>query len=268
MHGSGWFRGRYRVVMLALMVALTAMFANVHGRGTSDGGRHVRREALHGWDRARSPSLERVLVIGGSVARGEKDPQLNGYVQRAFSSLQRRTGISYVTYNEAIVGANSTQLATMYKGYYRRWLEQIRPNVVVISWGLLNDALPRTPADQFQQLLRGEIVAALQRRAVVFVVTPPVTEVALTQYKAPMRSYMLEELQVVRRLHNPNVAGFDLFAQMLRYLEVHHQSIRLYAADAHHPNRQGHILAANLLCDDILQRYAGGLIRFVSQDLR
>lgn len=210
----------------------------------------------------RGPRPERVMAIGASVALGHLARHDDGYLQRAFQFLSGRTSIGYRLYDKAISGANSTQLATLYKGDYTKWLDSIRPQIVVISWGLINDALPDTPVSRFDSYLRQEIKEALARRAVVYVVTPPVTEVAYTQFKTQIQGYVRDERLVVASLHDPNVRFFNVFAQMKAYIASHHVSFMRYVGDAHHPNTQGHALAGRLLYQDILRRVSREPIRF------
>lgn len=196
-----------------------------------------------------------VMAIGGSIVKGDDDPSGDSYLERAFQSLGAHTHTKYVYFNKAIYGANGTQLATMYKGQYETWLKQIHPGVVVISWGLLNDALPNTAMAAFQNYIRQEIQEALSAKAIVLVVTPPVTEAAVVKYPTQEFRYVVSEMNLVKQLHNPNVVGFDLFDQMLAYLRKHHQTYAMYEGDANHPNRAGHILAGRLLYQDMLNHY-------------
>jgi acyl-CoA thioesterase I len=196
-----------------------------------------------------------VMIVGGSIAKGEHAPNDYGYLQRTFHSLTVQTGTHYAYTNKSIVGANSTQLATMYKGSYQSWLSQVKPQIVVLSWGLLNDALPKTPMPTFRHYLKQEINDALQRHAVVMVVTPPVTEATYTKFPTQEQRYATSEIQLVNKLHNPNVYAFNLFDQMKRYLEAHNQTIVHYTADPNHPNAAGHSLAARLLYQDIERRF-------------
>lgn len=196
-----------------------------------------------------------VMIVGGSIAKGEHAPNDFGYLQRAFHTLTVKTNAQYVYTNKAIIGANSTQLATLYKGSYESWLQSVRPQIVVISWGLLNDALPKTPMDTFQHYLRQEIDEALNRRAVVMVVTPPVTKATYTKFPQQEQSYAASEVQLVKSLKNPKVYVFNLFDQMKHYLASHHQTYIPYTADPNHPNVKGHILAGRLLYKDIVHRF-------------
>lgn len=208
-------------------------------------------------------TVVRVMGIGGSVAHGWKDPNHNGYLQRAFTSLTQETATAYDYFDQTIVGANSTQLdTTMYKGRYAGWLASLHPNVVVISWGLLNDALPKVPIDSFGSHIQYEISLGLQAHAMVFLVTPPVTKASYTQYKVTQQQYVDTEIAVARALHNPNVYVFDVFDQMKQYLVDHHQTYEPYFGDGWHPNTAGHILAGRILSDDIMKQFGSAAPQF------
>ncbi len=208
------------------------------------------------------PVNEKVMTIGGSVAHGWKDVKGEGYLHRALQTYQTATNVFYAYYNRTIVGANGHQLATMYKGDYSKWLTAIHPTVVVLSWGLLNDALPKTTYSKFAYYLKQEIQEALQYHAVVLVVSPPITKAAYTQYPIQEKNYDKQEALVVKSLKNPNVYYIDLLNQMKAYLKAHHQTYKPYEGDGWHPNTRGHILAGNLLEQDILNIFGKGPISF------
>lgn len=201
------------------------------------------------------PPVLRVLFIGGSIALGEKDPTNDGYLQRAFQALSKTTDARYQYVDKAISGANSTQLATMYKGDMSNWLATVKPNIVVISWGLLNDALPNTPMPQFNKYLQQEIDESLNAHATVFIVTPPVTLSTYTKFPKQEQNYTTDEMNLVKEDHQPGVYAFNVFDQMKNYLVQHHQTIAPYVGDANHPNRAGHILAGRLLYEDIFKQF-------------
>jgi acyl-CoA thioesterase-1 len=185
-----------------------------------------------------------VMGIGGSIALGDKATNDNGYLQRTFKHFHD----TYV--NKAIYGANSTQLSTIYKNRYTKWLSTVHPQVVVISWGLLNDVLPKTPLSKFNEYLNQEIKDALAIHALVLVVTPPATEFAYT-YEKQEDMYAQDEIQLVRKMNNPNVYAFDLLSQMKNDIASHNLKIADLSGDAHHPNNKGHQLAAQLLIQDL-----------------
>lgn len=216
---------------------------------------------------------ERVMTIGGSIAKGWMDTGWQnwragwhgGYLSIAFNKLSQSAYTHYAIYDRTIVGANARQLATLYAGRYPTWLKSVRPQIVVISWGGLNDALPKTPIGIYRQDILSEIQQALAARAVVFIVTPPVTEAAMTVYRVSVPFYLDNELSVAQSLHSPNVYTFDVFNQMKAYLAAHHLSYQPFMANAWHPNARGHQLAGTLLFQDISQRFGTHPIRFIGQ---
>lgn len=202
-----------------------------------------------------SPTVERVMVIGGSVAHGWKAAHNDGYLQRAFQAMSDHTPTHYVYYDRTIVGTDGTQLATLYKGRYSAWLAAIRPQVVVISWGLLNDAYTKVTQVAFRAHLLKETRQALAEHAVVLLVTPPVTKATYTEFRVQQPQYVQSELDVVKIMDSPDVILFNVFAQMKAYLVNHHQTYVPYMGDGWHPNTAGHILAGTLLYQDLRARF-------------
>lgn len=206
----------------------------------------------------RSPEPLRVVAVGGSIALGWHDTGWQnwrhgwdgGYLVDAFRWLSRTTGHPYDFIDKAIVGAD----VKMVTSRYPQWLRQYDPSLVVLSWGLLNDIHVGTPLPLFEAEIRREIRQALARHAVVFMVTPPVTEISQTAFRAPMRRFMADELAVARSFHSPDVYIFNVFAQMKHYLRVHHQSYWPYVSNSWHPNHRGHVLAGHILYWDIRRR--------------
>ncbi|MBX5436929.1 MAG: SGNH/GDSL hydrolase family protein [Alicyclobacillaceae bacterium] len=211
---------------------------------------------------AKHTRTERVVVIGGSIAHGWKDPNRNSYLKRAFQSLTEHTPTVYQYIDRTIIGANGTQLDTMYADRFRTWLHTDKPDIVVISWGLLNDAKPKVPIDDFKQHLQNEINQVLAHQAVAIIVTPPVTKASYTQYAEQQQAYVNAEMELVRKLNNPNVYAFDVFGQMKQYLADHHQTWEPYYGDGWHPNSAGHALAGQLLYQDLTQQFGAQPILF------
>lgn len=207
---------------------------------------------------------ERFMTIGGSVAHGWAAKDNVGYLQRAFQTLSTHTDTLYQYYDRTIVGADGTQLATLYKGDYTKWLDNVKPQIVIISWGLLNDAFTKVTQTHFRFYLNHEIQLALSRHAVVFVVTPPVTKATYTEFKVQQPEYVHTESELVYHLHNPNVRLFNVFRQMEAYLTAHHQTYVPYMGNGWHPNTAGHILAGDLLYQDIIQTYGEHPIHFIT----
>jgi acyl-CoA thioesterase-1 len=202
-----------------------------------------------------SPNVERVMAIGGSVAYGWRAKNNDGYLQQAFAALSANTKTSYEYYNQAIPGADGTQLATMYKGRYEQWLTTIKPQIVVISWGLLNDAFTKVTDKAFVMHLHQEILQALARGATVLVITPPVTRASYTEFKVQEPRYVHCEETLVMRMHDPNVLMFNLYGQMKAYLAAQHQTYVPYMANGWHPNTAGDTLAGKLLYQDFVKAF-------------
>lgn len=201
---------------------------------------------------ARRPSTATVMTIGGSVAHGWNDKQQGGYLARTFRSLSAVTNTTYTYVDKTIIGANAVQLQeTLYKGKYEKWLDAYKPDIVVISWGLLNDCLPNTPMNKFNKYLTQEIQMALNHNSVVYLVSPPVTQVSFTKYKVKQQSYVDEEETIVKKLNNPNVHFFNVFSEMKQYMAENHQDVKEFGTNTWHPNSMGHIIATNLLLQDI-----------------
>lgn len=211
-----------------------------------------------------------VMTLGGSVARGWKDTGwqaytkgwYGGYLVRAVDALAKRSHIRYEIVNHTIVGANSSQMETLYKGDYEKWLRADRPNVVMISWGLLNDALPKTPMAAFRAHLQEEITEALAQHAVVWIVTPPVTAAAETQFAKTFPAYVKAELSVAHSFAGRNVYAFDLYDQMRADLASQHINVNSLMANSWHPNAKGHALAGRLLADALYRTFGDSAVRF------
>ncbi|MHB1630150.1 MAG: SGNH/GDSL hydrolase family protein [Bacilli bacterium] len=195
-----------------------------------------------------------VMTIGGSVAHGWNDTkQGGGYLVRAFRALSARTNIPYHIVDRTVVGSNALQVATQYPV----WLKTVHPQVVVISWGGLNDAWPRTPFSRYEAEVNREIHLALASHASVLVVTPPVTRASYTQYRVAEPLYLDREMNAALQFHSSSVHVFDVFDQMKAYLKAHHQTYVPYMSNGWHPNSRGHILAGHILYHDM--RAAFGL---------
>ena len=229
----------------------------------------IQRKPMASRTEKRSPEPLRVVAVGGSIALGWHDTGWQnwrhgwdgGYLVDAFRWLSRSTGHPYDFIDKAIVGADVKMVTSRYPG----WLQQYDPSLVVLSWGLLNDIHVGTPLSLFEAEIRREITQALARHAVVFMVTPPVTEISQTAYRVPFHHFMADELAVARSFHSPDVYIFNVFAQMEHYLTQHHQSYWPYVSNSWHPNHKGHILAGHILYRDIRDRLGFEPARFVPQ---
>jgi len=195
------------------------------------------------------PSAQPVVAmgVGGSVAHGWDDKTGGGYLARAFQTLTKSGPISFQFINKSIEGYGPTQMAAKYPTF----LHEVHPQVVVISWGMLDDIANKTPISAFEQAVQSEIQQALAAHADVIVVTPPPTGASYGHDVASEAALVQDEIRVAKQFKTPDVIVVDLFNQMKRYLAAHHQSIQMYSADDWHPNTLGHELAGSLLAQDL-----------------
>ncbi len=198
-------------------------------------------------------SSVRVMAIGGSVALGWDDKTGGGYLQRAFALLSSQQGVKYNFFNKSVEGDGPGKFAPQYP----KVLQAVRPNILVISWGMLDDIARHTPVSVFQADVHQEIAKALSSGIKVFVITPPVTVASYSGQEGVSETKFVDaEMNTARQFHSPSVYIFDLFDQMKAYLQQNHLSYRTYAADGWHPNTAGHILAAHLLAPDLAHAFA------------
>ncbi|MBX5437459.1 MAG: SGNH/GDSL hydrolase family protein [Alicyclobacillaceae bacterium] len=202
-----------------------------------------------------------VMVAGGSSARGWNDPNHNSYLHRALQQYAAATGAQLVYDDHSIPGAAITSVTA---DTWARWLAADHPQVVVISWGLLNDVHRRTPLADFSEAFRDEIEQALAQRAAVLVVTPPVVTASVTSLKDAFDKYLTAEYQVVTSLHNPNVYWFDIHMQTINYIQGRGLDVAQFCANTWHPNETGHGLAGDLLYQDLISAFGPGPIRYRS----
>lgn len=202
------------------------------------------------------------MTIGSSVAAGWGDaPGMGGYLARAFRSLSAATSTHYRVASWAFGGVTGSQIAS----HYPAWLQRVKPDIVVISWGGMDDLVAGTPMPVFETVIKTEIQQALAMHAVVMIVTPPVTAAAAVNglHKEPYL-YFQAEIHVARAMDNPNVHVFDVFDQMWNYLQQNHLSYTQFMADGWHPNAAGHALAGHFLFEDMLGAFGVNAIRFIS----
>lgn len=195
-----------------------------------------------------------VMVVGGSVAHGWKDPNDDSYLKRAIASYAAATGVNYVYDDKTIIGNTAASMAKNFPGRYRGWILQDHPQVVVISWGLADDLYDKTALTAFDAALANEINVAITNGAVVLVVTPPVTE-DLVHSVRRVRVMVANELDVVRTTNSPNVYGINLFSQMFDYIPAHGQKYTDYYGDSWHPNAAGHALGGQILYQDLRTQF-------------
>ncbi|MHB1628308.1 MAG: SGNH/GDSL hydrolase family protein [Bacilli bacterium] len=206
---------------------------------------------------AKHPTV-RVMTIGSSVALGWVDPTGGGYLARAFRSLTALGGAYYKLYVRAQPGAGVLTIAKQYTS----WIKSVKPQIVVISWGALDDLHAKTPISVFRQQVHWEIQSALAAHAVVFIVTPPITKASYTEYPTQEPFVLDNEMNVAKGFNSNNVYVFDVFDQMKAYLAAHHQTYVPYMADGWHPNAKGHALAGQLLYMDMLRQFGSKTVVF------
>lgn len=212
-------------------------------------------------DQQLKPALnkESVMVVGGSMAHGWKDPHDDSYLKRAFAALSSTTDTQYTYVDDTVIGGTAARLGAQ---KFDAELQKANPQVVAISWGLLNDVSDKTPMGTFRQSIHDEIAAALKAHAVVMVITPPVVEATATVDATAVKNFISNEFQVANSFHNPNVYLFDLNAQMTTYMQAHGQTWKTYYGDSWHPNQAGHVLAGQLLFNDIVQTMGQAPIQY------
>jgi hypothetical protein len=205
-------------------------------------------------------TTEKVMVVGGSMAHGWKDPNNDGYIKRAFQALNNATNTNYVYDDRTQPGASPTWA----EGKFQSWLDSDHPQIVVISWGLLNDVYAKTPMDEFSQAIQDEIQESLAANAVVVFVTSPVTKATATYNHGPVERYIHTEEAIADSFHSPNVYFIDLNQDMTTYLKAHGQTWQNYYGDSWHPDSAGHELAGELLFDDWIQTFGTGPVTWQS----
>jgi hypothetical protein len=148
-------------------------------------------------------------------------------------------------------------------GQFEAFMKKDKPQIVVFSWGLLNDISSRhkVSVDTFGNAVKKQIAEALAAHTVVLIVTPPVTEESATNDHIKIETYINKLFSVADSFRNPNVINIDVYHQMERYMNAHHQTYKAYYGNSWHPNRAGHILAGELLANDLIQKFGQGPIR-------
>lgn len=194
-----------------------------------------------------------VMAVGGSVARGWDAGPNKGYLNLAMDAVAKDLNTNIKFWNESIGGYTPERL----NAYFGRLMKAYRPNIVVISWGLLDDLAAKTPKNTFEASIRQEVDLSVAMGAKVWVVTPPVTEATYSPKDSVLEAvYAGYEVQAATSVHASDVQVFDLLNAMKGYLSTNHQSVTMYASNAWHPNAAGHILAGQLLTDMIVNRKA------------
>lgn len=211
---------------------------------------------------------ETVLLIGGSMAYGWKDPTNDSYIERAFTGLSGSTTTQYTYINRALVGASAKNYTAKHMQDYLTALSNLQPSVVIISWGLLNDIAQKTTKEVFEAAIRTQITAAVDAHAVVLLVSPAVVRANYTYAKDKTTKYVSWEKEVAKSFDSPDVRVIDIYAQMMQYLAVHNQTYAPYFGDNWHPNEAGHILAGNMLENDIVAEFGQAPLRYVKKSVQ
>jgi len=190
----------------------------------------------------------RVMTIGSSVAAGWGDPYGGGYLARAFRQLSSATQKNYKVISWAVPGITSTQVAP----HYAHWLAFVHPQIVVISWGGLDDASNHTPISTFSSQVHQEIALALAAGASVDIVTPPVTEAVYEDGpKGLPYQYFLAEMREAKSFDSPQIHIYDVYDQMIAYMKAHDEGITPFVDNSWHPNALGHEVGGDLLFADM-----------------
>jgi acyl-CoA thioesterase I len=192
-----------------------------------------------------------VMAIGGSTAAGWGDDSGGGYLSRAFETLSNSKQVRYNFINKSVAGCGPLQ----YLDGFAQLLQETHPQMLVISFGFMEDMDKNTSMTTFRQALQSEIAQALADHEIVVVVSPPITRASYTDFVNLEPEYVKTEFEVAQSFHSPNVYTFDVFNQMKVYLIQHHQGYARYMKDGWHPNSAGHILAAQLLVQDMTQQF-------------
>ncbi len=198
--------------------------------------------------------VRRVLLVGGSAANGWLDPHRDSYLQRALTTVHTATGQAFKVSDHTIPGETAVGIGW---ARYQRWVRTVHPDIVILSWGLLNDVHQHTPMSAYDAAMLNEIALARQAGADVLLVTPPVTKASATNGWPLEHQYMQAEIRDAEfyAVRDKHVHVIDLFSQMQAALTARGQTYRPYSADWAHPNRAGHRLAGQLLAEDLLQPY-------------
>lgn len=198
-----------------------------------------------------------VLIIGSSIAAGWGDDNHGGYLIRALADFAHRSNQSFHILNWAIPGVTTTDLAL----HFQAMINKSHPNIVILSWGGLDDAAARTPVAKFIKHVKNEVKVSQDARAVVLIVTPPVTPATYGNgLKDLPHRYFQAQIQTFRDQSSRNVYVFDVFDQMMQYIRNHHLVESKLAADGWHPNPKGHAIAAKLLFNDMIQQFKRNFI--------
>jgi|GEM_PF-1532426 len=210
----------------------------------------------------KSLTQETVDVFGGSMAHGWLDPKDDSYLKRAFTTRSDSTDVTYDYVDHTVVGQTPVLLATQKPNQFKDYMQRDKPDVVVLSWGLLNSMSSRhkTTITAFGNAIHQEIADALAVHAVVLIVTPPVTQLSATTDAQKQEQFLTKLNQEAKSFNSINVVVIDVYHQMADYLTAHDQTYEDYYGNSWHPNEAGHELAGMLLSNDLMERYHYGPI--------
>lgn len=185
-----------------------------------------------------------VMAVGGSDAAGWGDKQNEGgYLKRAFKLLSAETNDQYNFVNKSVAGCGPVQ----FQSGFRWLLPQIKPQMVIFSYGILDDVNKNTPINVFSNDVRSQICQSLNDYDSVILTTPPISVASYTIDKTQIDKYVNAELQVAASFNSPHIYVFDLKTKMEEYIKNHNQNYRIYVRDNWHLNDKGHALAGQLL---------------------
>lgn len=191
------------------------------------------------------------MAVGGSSAQGYYDPHLDGYLARALKAVSSTLDVPIRFVNKA----KSGDIPTMFAPNYDPMLHRVRPNIVIISWGLLNSIERKVPEKMFQTTIQSEVTMALSEGADVWIVTPLVTEATYVGPEAMLEpKYVQLEIAGALAVHSSHVHIFNLLDTMQQYLTQHHMSYKPYVYNPWHLNSAGHVLAGRILANMILKQ--------------
>lgn len=203
---------------------------------------------------------ETVMVVGGSVAHGWADPTHDSYIRRSFTMLSQSTHVDYRYVDQSIPGSPAVRISSP---TFQGWLKQDKPNVVVISWGILDDIHNHTPIAAFERTIHDEVAASLRRHAVVFIVTPPVVPANADKWHSIFEQFVSAQRTVADSFASPNVHFVPLNLDMSSYMAANKLLPSSFSVGGWHPNAAGHELAGMLLDNIMVQMLGQRPIQFV-----
>ena len=189
-----------------------------------------------------------VMAVGGSNAAGWGDSsRRGGYLKIAFDELGKDKYGTYHFVNKSVAGAGPVQYAPIFP----MLLKQVKPQIVIFAYGILDDVAKHTPMKTFRIQLHRQMTESLQQSDNVILTTPPISRASLTINRTQVNQYVSNEIEIAQELHNPHVYIYNLNLQMEQYGLRHHKDFNVYFRDNWHLNSAGHALAGELLASDM-----------------